>query len=180
MDKKYSNRSTRNLLSNEAVLITKELGDITFIGAVAVFFHTRGSRESRDLDFAVATKIPNEELLDKKYKIIEGRRKPTILTPRSFKIDIYTKEVGDIPVKDIIHRAKVVPVGKKGVNKVKIASLEDLIITKYRDNREQDIEDLIEIANTEFHNIDWSLLQSLTKDKVEYTNITNTMNLSRR
>jgi len=47
----------------EAVLITKDLGDVTFVGAVAVFLHTKKSRESKDLDFVVAEQITREHLI---------------------------------------------------------------------------------------------------------------------
>ena len=46
-------------LLREAILITKELGDVVFIGAVAILLHIgKGrARESRDLDFAIAHPI---------------------------------------------------------------------------------------------------------------------------
>lgn len=174
---RLSYEGNRNQLANEAVHITKELGDVTFIGAVAVFFHTRGlrSRESRDLDFAVAIEIPDEQLLEKGYKIFEERGKTIKRTPRGFKIDIYSEEVGDIQVKDLIHRANTVPVGKKGINRIKVASLEDLIITKHRARREQDDEDLYDIAKTKFSEIKWSLLQTLVKSDYEFNDIKTTM-----
>ena len=166
-----------NQLRNEAVQITKELGDITFVGAVAVYFHTKGnrSRGTRDLDFAVATKIPDDQLLEKGYKIFEERGKKVIRTLRGFKIDIYSKDVGGIPVQDIIHRAKTISADKRG-NKIKVASLEDLIITKHRASREQDSEDLYEIAKTKLHEINWQLLQSITKSELEFSEIKTTMN----
>lgn len=54
-----------NPLLNEAIEITNDLADVTFIGAVAVFMHTIEGRESRDLDFIIAYKITDEELLKK-------------------------------------------------------------------------------------------------------------------
>lgn len=57
-------------LIREALDITQDLGPVTFVGAVAVFLHTKNTRESRDLDFAIAKQITREELLDKKYKIV--------------------------------------------------------------------------------------------------------------
>lgn len=42
-------------LVREAVLVSKELGDAIFVGAVAVYLHTGKTRESRDLDFAIAS-----------------------------------------------------------------------------------------------------------------------------
>jgi predicted nucleotidyltransferase len=64
-------------------------------------------------------------------------------------------------------------------NRIKVACLEDLIILKYRADREQDYEDLSDIAGTRFTKINWSLLQSLTKDEVEFSEIKNTMNIYR-
>jgi Nucleotidyl transferase of unknown function (DUF2204) len=165
-------------LANEAVRITRELGDVTFVGAVAVYFHTKGarSRATRDLDFAVAIPITPEQLREKEYKIFQEGKKERIRTPRNYKIDIYTGDVGEIPVIDIINRAKSVPVGKSGKNSVKIMCLEDLIITKHRTPRGQDAEDLFEIAKTKFFEIQWSLLQSLTKSEYEFSEIKTKMN----
>jgi hypothetical protein len=76
------------------------------------FFHTRGlrSRGTRDIDFAVATQIPNEQLLEKGYRVLGEK----ILTPRDFKIDIFAGDIiGGIPIKDIINRAENTDVGRK-------------------------------------------------------------------
>lgn len=54
-------------LEQEALKITSELGGVVFIGAVAVLLHTKGSRESKDLDFAVTTKLSDEFLEGKTY-----------------------------------------------------------------------------------------------------------------
>jgi hypothetical protein len=142
------------------------------------FFHTRGlrSRGTRDIDFAVATQIPNEQLLEKGYRVLGEK----ILTPRDFKIDIFAGDIiGGIPIKDIINRAENTDVGRKRKNRIKVACLEELIILKYRADREQDYEDLSDIAGTRFTKINWSLLQSLTKDEVEFSEIKNTMNIYR-
>ncbi len=66
----------------EAVLITKDLGDVTFVGAVAVFLHTKKSRESKDLDFVVADQITREQFLHLKYKFINENGKERIYTPK--------------------------------------------------------------------------------------------------
>jgi len=59
---------------------------------------------------------------------------------------------------------------------VKITSLEVLIVTKHRSPRDQDHEDLYDIAQTKFSEIDCLLLQSLTKSDHEFQVIKTTMN----
>lgn len=56
-----------NPLIPEAVAITKDLGDVTFIGAVAVLLHLGRGRESQDLDFAILTPLTREGLEEKGY-----------------------------------------------------------------------------------------------------------------
>jgi len=56
-----------NPLIQEAIDITNDLGDVTFIGAVAVLLHTKQGRESRDLDFVIGAPISKEELEQKRY-----------------------------------------------------------------------------------------------------------------
>ncbi|NHI04339.1 hypothetical protein DYY67_1197 [Candidatus Nitrosotalea sp. TS] len=66
-------------LIREALEITQDLGPVTFVGAVAVFLHTKNTRESQDLDFAIMKPITREKLLDKNYRFIteNGREKHT-------------------------------------------------------------------------------------------------------
>ena len=163
---------------NEAVQITKELGNIAFIGAIAVYFHTKSerSRNTHDLDFVMTTPLSNEYLEEKGYRIFEERKKEkSIWTPRNSQIDILTEDVGGIPVQDIIDTAESIPVGKRG-EIVKVANLEVLIVTKYKANRPQDAEDLHAIAKIKFSEIDWSLLKSLTQSNYEFQDIWTTMN----
>jgi hypothetical protein len=168
----------RNQISNEAVQIAKELGNIAFVGAAAVYFHTKSdrSRTTHDLDLAMATPISNEYLEEKGYRIFEERKKEkSIWTPRNSHVDIFTEDVGNISVKYIINTAKSIPVGKRG-EIVRVANIEVLIITKYRANRQQDAADLFAIAKTKFSEIDWSSLKSLTKSDYEFQDIKTTMN----
>jgi hypothetical protein len=44
-----------------AAAITRDLGDVTFIGAVAVLLHVGKGREFQDIDFTVLTPIFKEE-----------------------------------------------------------------------------------------------------------------------
>ena len=69
-------------LIKEAVCISQDLGDVTFVGAVAVMLHTGEQRQSQDLDFVVAKQITVDEFLDKGYKIdLQGKK----FTPRNYK-----------------------------------------------------------------------------------------------
>ena len=73
------------------------------MGAVAVFLHTKNTRESHDLDFAIAKPITREELLDKGYKFFTIHGVEQTYTPREFKIDIYAERpLNGIPIKTII------------------------------------------------------------------------------
>lgn len=125
----------------EAVLITKDLGDATFVGAVAVFLHTGKSRESKDLDLVVAEQIPRERFLDLNYRFINENGKERIYTPRNYKIDVYdSRDLNEVPLERIIETRATIPVGKnKTVNAI---CLEGLIVVKYRAKRDQDLSDL--------------------------------------
>lgn len=176
--KKY-NEINQNQIVKEAIQITNELGNIAFIGAIAVYFHTKGnrSRETHDIDFAMTSNMSNDYLREKGYTIFKEHGKEVTRTPRHFKIDIYRDDVGDIPVQDIISTAKSVSVGKgKSKNIVKVANLEVLIVTKYRANRPQDGADLYDIAKTKYLEIDWPSVQSLKESEHEFQEIKTTMN----
>lgn len=180
MKNRYRNRYNDgiNQYIDEAVQITKELGDIAFVGAVAVYLHTKNkSRVTSDLDFAVASPLLDGYLEEKEYTKRQEHGNTVIRTPRHFKIDIYDKDVGDIPVQDIINTAKIVSIGKnKGRGIVKIANLEVLIVAKHKSPREQDHADLYDIAKTKFSEIDWTSLQALIKSDYKFQEIKTTMN----
>jgi hypothetical protein len=164
-------QSNKNELVREAIRITKDLVHVVFIGAVAVYLHTNIGRESRDLDFVVASNITNEELDKKKYYIFSENGKDRRYSPRHYKVDIFTDDVNDIPVKTIIQTG----VDKKGI---KVASLEVLIITKHRasrPSRPQDTDDLRDIASTKYSMIDWEKLRTLVNDKHKFDMIKMTM-----
>jgi len=105
--------NTPQELVREAILITSELGNVVFVGAVAVYLYTRTNRPSRDLDFAVASKITNEELRMKGYEIFEENGKEVKRSPRRYKVDIFDKDVSGIPVEKIIETAKEIKVEKR-------------------------------------------------------------------
>ena len=159
----------------EAVLITKDLGDATFVGAVAVFLHTGKSRESKDLDLVVSEQITREQFLDLNYRFINENGKERIYTPRNYKIDIYdSRDLNEIPLNRIIETRTTILVDKKKTT-VNVICLEGLIIAKYRAKRDQDQTDLSLIAMYCFKKIDWKLLQTFTKDDVEFRQIVETM-----
>lgn len=159
----------------EAVLITKDLGDVTFVGAVAVFLHTKKSRESKDLDFVVADQITREQFLHLKYKFINENGKERIYTPRNYKIDVYhSRDLNNISLDKIIETRATIPVDKKKTT-VNAICLEGLIITKYRAGRDSDQTDLSLIAVYCHKKINWKLLQTFTKDDIEFRQIAETM-----
>ena len=159
----------------EAVLITKDLGDATFVGAVAVFLHTGKSRESKDLDLVVAEQITREKFLDLNYRFIVENGKERTYTPRNYKIDVYdSRDLSEIPLSRIIETRTTIKVDKKNTV-VNAICLEGLIVAKYRANREQDQGDLSLIAMYCFKKIDWKLLHTFTKVDIEFRQIAETM-----
>lgn len=163
----------------EAVLITQDLGDATFVGAVAVFLHTQKSRESQDLDFVVAEQITREKFLNLNYRFVEENGKEKTYTPRNYKIDVYhSRELNEIPLQRIIDTRATIQVDKKGTT-VNTICLEGLIVAKYRANRDQDLEDLSIIAMYCFRDIDWKILKTFTKNDLEFEQIAKDMKFYR-
>ena len=159
----------------EAILITKDLGDATFVGAVAVFLHTRKSRESQDLDFVVAEQITREQYLNLNYRFIVENGKERIYTPRNYKIDVFdSRDLNDIPLNKIIETRTAISVDKKGTIVYAIC-LEGLIVAKFRSNRDQDQSDLSLIAMYCYKKINWKFLQTFTKNDIELRQIAETM-----
>lgn len=160
-------------LVQEAARVTRELGeDVTFVGAIAVYMYTKTERGSRDLDFAVAHDIEDEELYSKGYVKNQRNGKEVTYTPRGTKIDIYTRDIGGIPVTKIIESA-ILAKASSGKNSpsIKIANLEVLIYTKYKANRAQDQSDLQEISQIRYYKIDWPNLRSLASSQTEFDQI---------
>lgn len=153
-------------LVREAIKIAQELGGGTFVGAVAVYLHTKSGRESRDLDLAMAT-IDPRELEKKGYRKLMENGKEVTRTPRGYKIDIYTEDVSGIPVETILATAKLVQPNVKSPQ-IRIASLEVLVVAKHRAARPQDAEDLNEIAHFRYEDINWESLRALTTSDHEY------------
>lgn len=81
-------------------------------------------------------------------------------TPRGFKIDVYTDGLPGVSHPDRIRNARIIPVGKKGG--IRVASLEALIASKFRAGREQDVEDLMSIAQHSIRDADWDGIKKIT------------------
>lgn len=159
-----------NPLIPEAIAITRDLGDVTFIGAVAVLLHVGRGRESQDLDFAILTPLTKEELEDKGYFTRIENGKEVTRTPRGYKIDFYSKR----PIKGISIEEIVETGASKTINNqvIRFASLEILIVLKYRAGRTQDGEDLQLLAQRKFQEIRWDVVQELTSD-TEFLDLRN-------
>lgn len=163
-------------LIREALKITQDLGPVTFVGAVAVFLHAKNTRESQDLDFAMARPITRKELLGKNYRFITENGREKTHTPRNYKIDIYSERpLNNIPIKAIIETSKDFEVDKKG-NKVNAMGLEALILAKFRANRPaQDYPDLRALSVQRLGDIDWKLLEKLSANKTEVDDLRGTL-----
>jgi predicted nucleotidyltransferase len=161
-------------LVRESLLITKELGNVIFIGAIARYFHTNLLRESQDIDFALEKPISNKELNDKGYNQFSRNGKLEWFTPRGIKIDMYIRDVSKIPIGIIIKTSKNFTVGKVG-DLVRVIGLEPLIVAKHRAQRDADIEDLQALAKSRFKEIKWDVLEKVAKDKHEFESVRTTM-----
>jgi predicted nucleotidyltransferase len=171
-----NNNTTTQELVREALQITRELGDVVFVGAVAVYLYTKRTRTTRDLDFAVASKITNDKLTKKGYPIFQEKGKDVRRSPRGYKVDIYDRDVSKIPVETIFQTAKEIKVDKRGTT-IKVASLEALIVAKHTassPSRPQDDEDLYGIAQTNFNRINEESLKQLV-DQHKFHVIMTTM-----
>ncbi|MDE1764633.1 MAG: hypothetical protein KGI27_00010 [Thaumarchaeota archaeon] len=163
-------------LIREALKITKDLGPVTFVGAVAVFLHSKNTRESQDLDFAIAKPIAREDLLDKRYRFIVENGREKTYTPRNYKIDMYSgRPLNGIPIKTIIETSHDFEVNNKG-HTVNAMGLEALILAKFRANRpSQDYPDLQILAVQRLKQIDWKLLERLSGNKTEVDTLKTTL-----
>ncbi len=65
----------------------------------------------------------------------------------------------------------------KKENTVNVISLEGLIVSKFRAERDQDIEDLQRLAIHCSSRINWDEIKNLAKNDMEYSNIKNIIQL---
>ncbi|MGP8057930.1 MAG: nucleotidyltransferase [Nitrososphaerales archaeon] len=157
-------------LESEAIQLTKDLGEVVFVGAFAVIAHIGGYRQTRDLDLAVATPISEVELERLGYPTRQEGRNRITRTPGGVKIDIYTRDVGGIPIEDIFRTAADVPLRK---GRIRVMGLEALLLAKLQASRPQDIEDIRQIVRVRAGKIDWEVVRLLASDEVESANLKN-------
>ena len=157
---------------NEAYSISKELKDVVMIGAVAVMLHTKRSRTSNDVDVVLVTDVSHDDLIELGYIPIK-RKRDSWYSPRGIKVDIYRVDVNGIPVSDIEKTGIIFNANTS--KKVRCASLEFLILAKYRSfnasNRPNDREDLKTMVEKCIKKIDWDRLEAFCKDELEYKEI---------
>jgi len=159
-------------LLNEAVEITKELGNVIFIGALATFVYTKSGRDSQDLDFVLENPVTDEELIEKGYRKSLTGKQPWF-TPRGFKIDIYAGDIPGVSHDAIVKYATAFQVGKKGT--IRVIGLEPLVVAKHKASRDQDIDDLGNIAQSKLKEIKWDVIEDITNDSFLVVNIRRDM-----
>lgn len=159
-------------LFDEALKITKELGNVIFIGALATHVYTKSGRDSKDLDFVVESPISDEDLIAKGYHKSMTGKQPWF-TPRGFKIDIYSGDIPGVSHEALVKYAIQLPVDKKGI--IRVMGLEALVVAKHRAARDQDIEDLRNIAQSKFKEIKWDVIDAITNDSFKTANIRKDM-----
>lgn len=160
-------------LVREAIDISKELDGVVFIGAIAVYFHTKIMRESQDIDLAAVKPISNDELEEKNYKTRQEGRKEVTRTPRGIKIDIFRHDVSGIPM-DVIKDTSVEI--QEGKAKIRVIGLEALLVAKHRAQRDQDIEDIKELVRRKYKSINFRVLKQIAQSDVEYDQIMRSIN----
>lgn len=136
--------------------------------------HTKGGRNSQDLDFVTKTPLSDEELLSKGYKKSITGKQPWF-SPRGIKIDIFTGNIPGVAFDWIVKNSKKFPVGKNG--NVWVLGLESFVAAKYNAARDQDIEDLRNIVRNKLEEIDWNLVRQITGDQFMTDNIRRDMEL---
>ena len=154
-----------NQLQREAIAVTKELGDVVFVGAVAVLSYLGWKhRTTMDLDIAMATELTKEQLEHLGYRRFQERGKDVTYSPRGYRIDIYTRDVSDIPIETIYSTASEVVLRKY---KIRVASLEVLLVAKLRamrPSRPQDKDDFNKLCERNGRSIDWKMLNAIATE----------------
>ena len=145
----------------EAEKITEELGDVVFVGAVAVMVQLGTKhRRTRDIDLAMLAKLSKEELEAKGYRKYHEKGKDVTYTPRGVKVDMYTEDVSGIPIETVYHSS----VSFGGKNRIiNVACVEVLLVAKHRAARPQDVEDLQNLCKNKGKSINWTLLEKIAE-----------------
>lgn len=147
-------------LEQEAVKITDELGEVVFVGALAVN-HYYNYRTTKDIDLAIASPLDEQKLVRLGYTRWSGSRGTSWLSPRGVKVDFYTRDVGRIQVSWILDNAVQVKLGKN--KEIRVICLEGLILAKHRAGRTADIADLRQLLTHQGRNINWDLMAEIAE-----------------
>lgn len=143
----------------EAVRITDELGKVVFVGALAVNYYV-AYRATHDIDLAIAFPLDESKLVKLGYIKWDNSRGDSWQTPRGFKVDFYTRDVGGIPVGWILENAVE---AKRGKGSFLVICLEGLVLTKHRAGRTSDVADLQQLLIRKGAMIRWDLLKGIAK-----------------
>lgn len=147
-------------LDRVAAQITKDLGDVAFVGAYASIKYGV-ERSTHDIDLALATPVKDADFERLGYGIYAEGGKKVIRTPQGVKMDVYTRDVGGIPVSRLF--ATAVTVQAAG-SPVKIICLEALLLTKMRAGRPQDDDDIRQLCRLRGRSIRWEVVDSMAKN----------------
>lgn len=136
-------------------------GQVVFVGAFAVVCHIGPYRQTRDIDLVLASPVTDEEFEEFGYRIFHEGGKKVIRSQEGVKIDVFTRDIGGIPVATIFETAveKQLEAGR-----VRIICLEALLIAKMRAARPQDIADVQELCRRRGKSIRWNMLKSLATE----------------
>ncbi len=151
-----------NQLAREALAITQDLGDVIFIGTLATYMHTKNRRNSQDIDFVVKTPISDDALISKGYKKSITGKQPWF-SPRGIKIDIYHGDIPGVSYPWVMKNSVTHSVNT--TESLRTLGLESLVIAKHKASRDQDVEDLTDIAKRRYKDIDWNVVEQITGDQ---------------
>ena len=147
-------------LEQEAVKIADDLGEVVFVGALAVN-HYSNYRTTKDIDLAIASPLDEQKLVRLGYTRWSESKGTSWLSPRGIKVDFYTRDVGRIPVPWILDHAVQVNLGKN--KEIRVMCLEGLILAKHRAGRTTDIADLRQLMTRQGRKIDWTLMAEIAE-----------------
>ena len=146
-------------LDRTAVQIAKDLKQVVFIGAYAAIQYGV-ARSTRDIDIALATPKTDDEFERLGYNTYQERGKKVIRTRNGIKIDVYTKDVSGILIREIFASALTV---RKADYPIRIMCLEALLLAKMRAGRPQDNDDIRQLCKLRGKAIRWELVESMAR-----------------
>ncbi len=161
-----------NPLVREAVEVAKDIGDVVLVGAAAVMLHTREGRSSEDLDFALASELSDDILLDKGYIKLRDKR-DSWQTPRHFKVDFFRKDVGlSALLLATMRHSKLITFNVFLVSTLIIIDMPSIDLIGISPT---DREDLRLLAKKRFNEIDWAIIESISKSDMEFESMKRNM-----